>query len=222
MRSTPSPDLSQAATESARTLRGVVVALTVALLTLLAGCSTTSNGAPATDETPPPAFTETFTLGVGDVVRVAVWRNDELSLTVPVRPDGRISLPLVGDVVVGGRTPEAVAAQLSESLKQFVREPRVSVIVTSIGSSEYLSRVRVTGAVRQPRSLPFRPGMTVIDVVLDAGGPTEFADSNSARLYRGDGTSVAVDLDAILRRGDLRTNHRLGPGDVITIPESVF
>src|SRR5690606_31812899 len=135
------------------------------------------------------------------------WRNPELGITVPVRPDGRISVPLVGDVVAGGLTPAAVAADIQEKLSAFVRDPQVAVILTDLRSHEYLSRIRVTGAVRQPVSIPFRQGMTVLDAVLAAGGVNEFAASDRAALYRRNGdettSTYAVRLDRILGRGDL-------------------
>ncbi|HEX5663610.1 MAG TPA: XrtA/PEP-CTERM system exopolysaccharide export protein [Xanthomonadaceae bacterium] len=194
---------------------------------LLAGCATGG-----TTNAPPPAevavtSVEAYKIGVDDIVQVSVWRNPELGITVPVRPDGKISVPLVGDVDAGGRTPDEVAKDIQEKLSQFVREPQVAVILTDLRSHEYLSRVRVTGAVRQPISVPFRPGMTVLDAVLAAGGLTEFAAPDRSELYRkaGEGESTTmhqVRLDRILNHGDLATNYAVAPGDVITIPERAF
>ena len=161
-----------------------------------------------------------------DEVQVTVWRNPELGITVPVRPDGKISVPLIGDVVAGGRTPEEVAKDIQDKLGDYVRDPQVAVILTQLRSHEYLSRVRVTGAVRQPVSIPYRQGMTVLDAVLAAGGITEFAAPDRADLFRRnaeDGTTTyAVRLDRILNRGELQTNYQVAPGDVITIPERTF
>ncbi|KGM51877.1 sugar ABC transporter substrate-binding protein [Lysobacter concretionis Ko07 = DSM 16239] len=165
---------------------------------------------------------DAYHIGVDDLVRVSVWRNPELEVTVPVRPDGRISVPLVGDVLAAGRTPDEVAKDVQEKLAAFVRDPQVAVILTELRSHEYLSRVRVTGAVRQPVSIPYRPGMTVLDAVLAAGGVTEFAAADRSDLYRKDGEntrSYSVRLDRILNRGDLSTNFNVAPGDVITVPE---
>ncbi len=191
------------------------------LLVLLTGC-TSPAGAPPPEEDLGPQFTERYRLGPGDAINISVWRNPELSVSVPVRPDGHVSAPLIGDVDVGGKTPEAVAAIITERLGEFVQDPQVSVIVTGVASAEYLTRVRVTGAVRQARSVPHRPGMTVMDLVLEAGGPTEFASPSRTRLYRAGSDPRDIDLDAILRRGDLQTNFQLRPGDVITIPERAF
>jgi len=166
-----------------------------------------------------------YLIGVDDQIQVSVWRNPELSVTVPVRPDGMISVPLVGDVSAGGRTPMSVAEAIRSKLGSFVRDPNVTVIVTELRSHEYLSRVRVTGAVTSPRSLPFRQGMTVLDAVLEAGGPNQFASAERSRLYRqqdDESTVMKVELDAILKKGDLETNYRLQPGDIITVPERLF
>ncbi len=202
-----------------RLLRGL---MTICLITLLAACVSTGGSV-----TPPPTETgaavDTYHIGVDDIVQVSVWRNPELGITVPVRPDGMISVPLVGDVLAGGRTPGEVSKDIQDKLGVFVRDPQVAVILTELRSHEYLSRVRVTGAVRQPVSIPFRQGMTVLDAVLAAGGLTEFAAPDRSDLYRkgSDGAtkSYAVRLDRILDKGDLSTNFKVAPGDVITIPD---
>src|SRR5688572_32702150 len=128
----------------------------VVMLVILTACAG-GGGAKETPPEPRPAAVENYAIGVDDIVQVTVWRNPELGITVPVRPDGKISVPLVGDVDAGGRTPDEVAKDIQEKLSQFVREPQVAVILTDLRSHEYLSRVRVTGAVRQPISVPFRP-----------------------------------------------------------------
>lgn len=190
----------------------------------LAGCAS-SGGTP----TAPPADAATtvgnYHIGVDDIVQVTVWRNPELGITVPVRPDGKITVPLVGDVDAGGRTPSEVAADIQGRLAAYVRDPQVAVILTDLRSHEYLSRIRVTGAVKQPVSIPYRQGMTVLDAVLAAGGVTEFAAPARSDLYRkaGDGTrSFGVRLDLILNQGDLSTNFDVAPGDVITVPERLM
>jgi polysaccharide export outer membrane protein len=168
---------------------------------------------------------ETYRIGVDDRVQISVWRNPELSVTVPVRPDGMISVPLIGDVTAGGMTPEQVAKTIREKLAAFVRDPNVTVILTDLRSHEFLSRVRVTGAVRTPRSMPFRQGMTVLDAVLEAGGVSDFAAPNRAKLYRKSKEkieTIKVDLGDILDKGKLGTNIGLIPGDVITVPERIF
>jgi polysaccharide export outer membrane protein len=204
-----------------------IAGLTAVCLSLLLTACASSGGAGAA---PPPVqatatAVDSYKIGVDDIVQVSVWRNPELGITVPVRPDGMISVPLVGDVAAGGHTPAEVAKDIQAKLASFVRDPQVAVILTDLRSHEYLSRVRVTGAVRQPVSIPYRPGMTVLDAVLAAGGVTEFAAGDRSELYRksGQGTETyAVRLDKILNRGDLSTNFPVSPGDVITIPERTF
>jgi polysaccharide export outer membrane protein len=181
-------------------------------------------------QVPPPAdseFAASYRIGVDDTVQVSVWRNPELSISVPVRPDGKISVPLIGDVQAGGKTPEEVAASIEQQLASYVRDPKVAVILTQLNSHEFISRVRVTGAVRTPVSMPYRQGMTVLDAVLQAGGVTEFAAADRTRLYRrpaagADARPYNVRLGAILDKGDLETNFPVQPGDVITVPERAF
>lgn len=166
-----------------------------------------------------------YRIGVDDRLQITVWRNPELSTTVPVRPDGKISVPLIGDVQAGGNTPTQVAAIIKEKLSAYIREPNVAVILTELRSHEFLSRVRVTGAVRTPRSMPYRPGMTVLDAVLEAGGTNDFAAPNRTKLYRKTKAKTEVldvDLADILTKGKLESNFELKPGDVVTIPERLF
>ncbi|HEX4479615.1 MAG TPA: XrtA/PEP-CTERM system exopolysaccharide export protein [Rudaea sp.] len=174
---------------------------------------------------PPPAVA-TYHIGVDDMVQVSVWHNPDLSVTVPVRPDGNISVPLIGDVRAGGRAPEEVAADVKQKLATYLRDPQVAVILTELRSHEYLSRVRVTGAVHQPVSIPYRQGMTVLDAVLAAGGTTEFAAGDRTQLYRRDeGGGVKpfdVKLDKIMKKGELSSNIAVQPGDIITVPERAF
>lgn len=205
------------------------------LITLLAivmvffGCSSTTpipEGEFQTAKKDGGGLTETtYKIGVDDIVQVSVWNNPNLSITVPVRPDGKISMPLIGDVQAGGWTPEEVAAEIKRKLAVHIREPNVAVIMTALHSHEYLARVRVTGAVRTPSSLPHRQGMTVLDAILAAGGLNDFAAPSRAKLYRnvsGETKSLSIDLDDILNGGRLESNFVLKPGDVITVPERIF
>ncbi|UNK50262.1 polysaccharide biosynthesis/export family protein [Lysobacter sp. S4-A87] len=202
-------------------MRLIQIIQTVGLLLFLSACASSGDTAGA----PPPSSehsVDSYQIGIDDIVQVSVWRNPELGITVPVRPDGKISVPLIGDVSAGGRTPDEVAKDIQTRLATFVRDPQVAVILTDLRSHEYLSRVRVTGAVRQPISIPYRQGMTVLDAVLAAGGVTEFAAPARSDLYRKTGESTrsyAVRLDHILEDGDLSTNFKVAPGDVITVPE---
>ena len=190
---------------------------------LVAGCE--SVPAPVESADRPFTNVEEYRIGVDDRVQVTVWRNPELSMTAPVRPDGKISLPLIGDVEAGGRTPAEVAENIKRQLSTYIRDPNVAVIITELRSHEFLSRVRVTGAVRTPKSIPYRQGMTILDVVLEAGGANDFASPNRTKLYRKgkEKTEVfEIELGDILNKGRLETNLLLRPGDVITVPERLF
>lgn len=166
-----------------------------------------------------------YQLGPDDTVQVSVWKNPDLSVKEPVRSDGKISVPLVGDVPAAGLAPADVAHNIQNKLSYFIRDPQVAVIVTGMKSHEYLDRIRVTGAVRDPRSLPYRPGMTVLDAVLAAGGVNNFAAPNDTRLYRettAKNRSIHIDLGSILADGKMGTNVPLRPGDIISVPQRLF
>jgi polysaccharide export outer membrane protein len=194
----------------------------LALVSLLLNACATDSAPPPPQSSAPVEFSEDYRIGVGDTVAVSVWRNDDLSITAPVRPDGKISVPLAGDVLVGDKTPQEVSAEITERIGAYIRDPFVTVIVTDMGSAEYRSRVRVTGAVERPVSLPYRQGMTVLDVVLEAGGINEFANGSKSTLFRRSGERFEINLDRLLKRGDMSTNFTLQPGDVITVPERAF
>jgi polysaccharide export outer membrane protein len=202
-------------------MRYIIILLSI----VLAACSSEplEKGAPPTPNE--FALDNNYRIGVGDDLQIQVWRNDDLSVRVPVRPDGKISSPLVGDIVAAGLTTQELAKTVTEKLSTYIRNPEVTIIVTNPVSADFLRRVRVTGAVRTPVSVSYRQGMTALDIVLQAGGLTEFAAPSKARLYRTvDGRTkiYPVDLDAILKRGDLTTNYPLYPSDVVTVPERSF
>jgi len=198
------------------------IRLGVQLLAVIVLAACASSSPPPAPASTAPEFSNEYRIGVGDTITVNVWRNTDLSVTVPVRPDGKVSVPLAGDVMVGNKTPEEVAAEITERLSTFIRDPYVTVIVSTMGSDEYRSRVRVTGAVQEPTSLPYRQGMTVLDVVLEAGGTTEFANEGGAVLFRKNGERLDIRLNRILHKGDMSTNYTLQPGDVVTVPERAF
>ncbi len=167
--------------------------------------------------------TPDYKLGPGDVLQVFVWRNPELSISVPVRPDGKISTPLVDDMVAVGKTPSQLARDLETTLSEYVLSPKVNVIVT--GSSSAANQVKVIGQVRAPQPLAYRAGMTVLDVVMASGGLTEFAAGNKARLLRKapDGKEQVIKVRvADLLKGKLKGNIPVNPGDVLVVPESLF
>jgi len=164
-----------------------------------------------------------YTIGPGDTLQVYVWRNPELTSTVPVRPDGKISTPLVEDMVAVGKTPSQLARDIEKVLAEFVRSPQVNIIVTVPLSA--FSQVKVIGQVANPQSLAYREGMTVLDAVLAAGGLAPFAAGNRAKVIRtenGKPREIKIKLDNVVNKGDLATNVALVPGDVLVVPESVF
>lgn len=215
-------------------MKGKGILLAVVLICTLNGCvkkpSTTQLNAKndsSISERTKYKLVDDYRIGVDDIVQVNVWRNPDLSVQVPVRPDGKISVPLIGDVIAGGMTPEEVAADIKTKLSAFIRDPQVAVILNELRSHEFLSRIRITGAVKNPRSIPYRQGMTVLDAILEAGGPNEFASPNDAKLFRrgeqGAKNNIrSVKLNDIFIRGDMNTNYDLQPGDVITVPERYF
>jgi polysaccharide export outer membrane protein len=168
---------------------------------------------------------EEYKIGVGDQIRIEVWGNDKLSLDVPVRPDGKVSMSLIGDVLAAGNTTDSLSESITSKLLEYIKNPQVSVIVTNPSSSDFQQRIRVTGAVNSPQSVPYRKGMTVLDLVLLAGGPNEFAVPNDSKLYRKSEGQVKVYpiyLDDILKAGKLESNYMLVPSDIVTIPERSF
>jgi len=203
--------------------------ISAALAILLVGCGTKiidpRDQPDVVNRAPTTISKATYLIGVDDVLQVSVWDNPQLSVTVPVRPDGMISVPLIGDVKAGGSAPEQVATLIESQLATYVRTPKVTVIVSDLRSHEFLFRVRITGAVRQPRSMPFRQGMTVLDAVLESGGVNEFASANRSMLHRRNGAKTevySIRLGDIMEKGDLSSNMVLQPGDVLTVPQRVF
>ena len=200
------------------------ILVAVALFTV--GCASTGGSGSVTQPEDAVNVTgEVYKIGEGDALSISVWRNPELTVAVPVRPDGMISVPLIGDIKAAGNEPEVLADKIRNELANYIKNPQVTVVVTSAISSEFLYRVRVTGAVSSPSSVPFSKGMTVMDLVLVTGGLTEFAKANDTKLYRNtaDGIKVyTIKLQDILEKGDIATNFKLQPGDIVTVPEKLF
>lgn len=197
-------------------IRSILVVALAALVAACSGVPTGGNNPPATTMEP-----EAYRIGVGDTVSVHVWRNPELSQTIIVRPDGYISMPLMGDVAAEGMKPEGLASEIRAGLSEVIRSPEVTVMVNSPVSAEYRNRVRITGQVGSPLSVPYRQGMTVLDLVLESGGLTDFAAGGRAVMHRHTGSeyeTFSLDLNAILDNGDMRTNYAVQPGDVISVP----
>jgi polysaccharide export outer membrane protein len=168
---------------------------------------------------------EEYLLGIGDMVEVNVWRNPDLSVSVVVRPDGKVSVPLAGDIKVDGKPTQVLSTEIEELLSSYIRNPKVTVIVTKPTSAEFIHRIRVTGAVAAQRSIPYRKGITVLDVILAAGGVSAFANADDSKLYRQtkEGAKVyPIFLNDILEKGILDSNYTLYPQDIITVPERGF
>lgn len=164
-----------------------------------------------------------YVIGPGDSLQVYVWQNPDLSVTVPVRQDGKVSTPLVEDMQAAGKTASALARDIETVLSEYVRSPKVNVLVMQAVSA--LSQVKVTGQVKTPQALPFREGMTVLDAVLAVGGLTDFAAGNRAKVIRvtaGRQQEIPVRLGKLLNGGDMSQNIALRPGDVLLVPQTRF
>ena len=198
----------------------VRIVLSVALAMLLAACS--SNSYP-----PAPSSAATsdykYLIGPLDVVNIIVWRNPELSMAVPVRPDGRINTPLVEDVPALGKNPAELARELEKALSKFIRDPVVTVIVNNFNGPT-TEQIRIIGEAAKPQAVAYRQDMTLLDVMIVVGGLTDFADGNKSVLIRGaeNGKQYSVRLRDLVRRGDISANVDMRPGDILIIPQSWF
>jgi polysaccharide export outer membrane protein len=199
-----------------------------ASLLIIAGCASEPNLPPISEngQTPGPSvLVKSYKMSVGDQIQINVWKNPELSLSEPIRPDGKISMPLVGDIMAVGLTPEELASNIEKKLASYVKAPNVTVILTSLQGHAFLSRIRVTGSVTNSLSMPYHQGMTVLDAILEAGSVDVYADANNTKLHRRTKRGAAsydIRLKDIMKEGDMRTNITLMPGDIITVPESSF
>jgi polysaccharide export outer membrane protein len=173
--------------------------------------------------TPDPTVGANYLIGPGDTLQIFVWRNPELTTTLPVRPDGKISTPLVEDLVAVGKTPSQLARDIEKVLGEFIRSPQVNVIVTTPVSA--FSQIKVIGQVTNPQSLPYREGMRVLDAVLASGGLGTFAAGNRAKIVRkenGKDITIKVKLANLVNKGDMSQNLELKAGDVLVVPESML
>lgn len=196
-------------------------AIAGALLFLVAACAQRESALDADTAVP---VAPVYRVGPGDTLNVFVWQNPDLSTSVPVRPDGRISVPLAPEVETSGRTPAELAAELETRLSEYIREPRVTVTVTDFAGT-FDQQVRVVGQAVEPMALQYRDGMTLLDAMIAVGGLTEFAAGNRTVLVRKTSAGEAkygVRLDDLLRHGDVSANTQLMPGDILIIPESWF
>jgi polysaccharide biosynthesis/export protein len=203
--------------------------LAAAAASVLGGCAGSASG-PAL---PPASYVATreqpgeeYVIGPLDQLNIFVWRNPELSAKVQVRPDGRITTPLVSDMPAVGKTPAMLADDMKRALGEYIKDPIVSVIVENF-SGTYSQQVRVVGATEKPASIPYRANMTLLDAMIAVGGLNEYAAGDRARLVRydrdtGKQREYRLSISRLLKRGDSQANVRLEPGDVIIIPESMF
>ncbi len=196
--------------------------LLIAALPILAACA-----APSGNHPPAPAEAGnadyTYIIGAGDSVNIIVWRNPELSMSVPVRPDGKIAAPLVDELVAQGKTSVQLAREIETVLAKYVRDPIVTVLVSGF-VGPYSEQIRVVGEAARPQFLPYKSKMTLLDVMIAVGGLTDFASGNSATILRtGDGNKqYSVRLNDLIKRGDVSANVEMRPGDILIIPQSLF
>jgi polysaccharide export outer membrane protein len=205
--------------------------LGVAAAASLGGCATSSptgNTLPAASfvGNEEQAVSEKYIIGPLDELTVFVWRNPELGAKVQVRPDGRITTPLITDMAAVGKTPAKLAEDIKGKLTEYISEPLVSVMVDKFQGT-FSQQVRIVGATEKPASLPYRANMTLLDAMIEVGGLSEFAAGDRARLVRhdrstGQQTEYDLKISRLIKRGDTSANVRLEPGDVIIIPESMF
>jgi len=199
---------------------GLVRCMAVGVLAILSACATnTYPPAPATAQT----TDYRYLIGPLDTLNIIVWRNPELSLSVPVRPDGNISTPLVEDLRAAGRNPTELARDIEKALSKYTRDPVVTVVVTAFQGS-VTEQIRIVGEATRPQAIAYRTNMTLLDVMIQVGGLTDFADGNAAVLVRGreGGTTYGVRLRDLIKRGDISANVDVRPGDVLIIPQSWF
>lgn len=190
-------------------LAGVVV---------VAGCASSYPPAPQAAASPD----WNYVIGPGDSVNIVVWRNPELSSSVTVRPDGKITTPLVEDLPAMGRDPTTLAREIEKALEKYIRDPVVTVIVAG-GTGPYSEQIRIIGEAAKPQALAYKQKMTLMDVMIAVGGITDFADGNAASILRpSEGKQYSVRIKDLLRRGDVSANVEMKPGDVLIIPQSWF
>lgn len=199
----------------------IIQSLTALLLILVVGCSSTQSKLLPVSTT---QTTTNYVIGPGDQLEIFVWRNPDLSSNVIVRPDGRISSPLIDDLAVAGLTPLDMSRLVEKRLSTYIRTPQVSVMVSGFNST-IGQQIRVIGNATNPMTIAYRDGMTLLDVMIEVQGLSEFADGDNAQLIRkekGVSKQYTVELDSLIRGGDISRNRAVLPGDTIIIPESWF
>lgn len=195
--------------------------MAVAVALSLSACSSFQSYPPAPTHAATPD--QLYKIGAMDALSVVVWRNPDLSANVTVRPDGRISLPLVENIMAAGKQPADLSREIETALVKYIREPVVTVIVTNFQGVS-TEQIRIVGEASKPQAVPFRQNMTLLDVMIQAGGLTDYADGNGAVLVRGSekGKQYSIRLKDLLKRGDISANIEIKPGDIIIVPQSWF
>jgi polysaccharide export outer membrane protein len=194
------------------------------ILVMLAGCGGGGSTIRGSDAAAQQTESDDYVIGAGDGLQVFVWGHDDLSTVVQVRPDGKISTPLVEDLQAAGRTPTELARDIETALSEYVRSPTVTIIIQQF-VGEYDRQIRVVGQAAEAQALSYREGMTLLDVMIAVGGLSEFASGNRAKIVRrqdGQELTIKVRINDLLNKGDMEENVRMMPGDVLIIPESVF
>lgn len=202
--------------------RLIRAALLVLCMGLLSACGTNLLRYPAAPQAD-PTNDYTYVVGPGDTINIIVWRNPELSMSVPVRPDGKFSTPLIDELTAQGKNSQEIARDIEAQLAKYVRDPVVTVIITSF-VGPYDQQIRVVGEAARPQAIPYKSHMTLLDVMIAVGGLTDFADGNEATILRSvDGNKqYSVRLRDLIRRGDISANVEVKPGDILIIPQSFF
>ena len=200
-------------------MKRAATAAAIGCLAVLAGCATAPSPVDTTQ-----AINPEYLIGPGDSINIIVWRNPEVSMSVPVRPDGKITTPLVEDLPAAGKTSTQLARDIEGALAKFIQQPVVTVVVTNFVGN-YSEQIRVIGQAAKPQALPYRKDMSLMDVLIAVGGVTEFASGNKANIIRtidGKQQKLQVRLDDLIKDGDVSANMMMRPGDILVIPESFF
>jgi len=191
---------------------------------MLASCADSGSIAASKLSSKPVVSQDDYRIGAGDALKIFVWHNEDLSTSLVVRPDGKISMPLVNDMVAAGKTPSQLTEDLTKVLSEYIRSPKVNVIVVSFVGT-FSDQIRVVGQAAHPKVIAYRAGMTILDVMLESGGLAEHASGNGTKVLRtvnGKTQKIAVKLNDLLYGGDVAQNIAMLPGDVVVVPLSIF
>lgn len=196
----------------------------ILLVLIVVGCSSSPEAPTRVIDTTGDNTSTDYLIGPGDTLQVYVWRNPDITIAIPVRPDGRISTPLVEDMVAVGKTPTQLARDIERRISKYIRNPEVTIIVTNFVGS-FSQQVRVIGQATNPQSIPYRENLSLLDVMIQVGGLTNFASGNSAKVirsWRSQEKEIPVRIADLIQDGDISANIAMRPGDILIIPESWF